>query len=162
LGQQGGIDVVSKIDKPFSLWVLVQQTRDAIYNARNKELAKHDISVREAATLHGIVSLGPMATPAKLARWTYRKPHTIAAILNRMQRKGLIKLTKDLEIKNLVRISLTEEGKRIYKDILKRTSIHRAFKTLDDEICRQLEVGLTRIRDAALKQTGDSIQRPFP
>lgn len=151
-----------KEDKAFSMWVLLQQTRDAIYNARDKELSQYGISPRESATLHAINSIGEQATPAKLARWVYRKPHTIAGILNRMQDKGLIKLSKDKEVRNLVRIALTEEGKQAYAASRKRESIHRIFKAIADDKCGELESCLLSLRDKALKQTGDSIQRPFP
>jgi hypothetical protein len=71
-------------------------------------------------------------------------------------------LTKDTEIKNLVRITLTDEGNRVYKAARKRIAIHRTFKNVIGEDYDHLELCLTRIRDAALKQTGDSIHRPFP
>jgi DNA-binding MarR family transcriptional regulator len=80
--------MVSSTDKAFNLLVLLQQAMDAYYNARNKELSPYGISSREAATLHAICSIGKTVTPAKLARWVYRKPQTITAILNRMQKRS--------------------------------------------------------------------------
>jgi DNA-binding MarR family transcriptional regulator len=151
--------MTSKTDRIFNLWVLLLQTRDAVYNARYKELAKCDVSPRESATLRAIVSIGAEATPAKLARWEYRKPHTMAAILNRMQKRGFIKLSKDKIMKNLVRITITEEGEKAYKAARKRDSLIRSFRGIPEENFGQLESSLTMIRDQALKLTGDSIER---
>ena len=151
-----------KEDRAFNLLVLLQQSMDAYYNARNKELAPYGISSREAATLHAIVSIGKDVTPAKLARWVYRKPHTISGILNRMRKKGLVTLTKDFEIKNLVRIALTPKGQEVYKESNKRKTVHRTFKDVIGEDYDQLAASLTKIRDSALKQAGDTIHRPFP
>jgi len=138
------------------------QARDAVFNARTKELKKSGISIRESATLHAISSIGPDATPTVIARWIYRKPHTVAAILQRMQKRGLVKLHKDRHVKNLVRISLTEEGKKSYQSTLKRKSMVNAFSLIDDEEVDSLKSNLEKIRDKALKQTGDVIQRKFP
>jgi DNA-binding MarR family transcriptional regulator len=154
--------MTSKDNKAFMLWVLLQQTKDAVYNARNKELAEFNISSREAAILGAIFSIGETATPTKLARWVYRKPHTIAAILHRMQKKGLVVLTKDKKIKNLVRIRVTDEGTRVYQASHKTEAILRIFHVITDDSYSELQANLTKIRDEALKETGDSIHRPFP
>ena len=151
-----------KTDKSFNLWVLLQQTRDAVYNAREKELSQYSITQREAAILRAINSLGKSATPANLARWVYRRPHTISGILKRMKRKGFINLTNDPAIRNIIRISLTEKGREAYKTTLKRKSLHRIFKSVIEDNCDQLESCLTEIRDRALKETGDEIHRPLP
>ena len=150
------------VDIAFSLWVLLQQARDAMYNARDKELSKYDISPREAATLHAIILIGKSANPTKLARWSYRKPHTIAGILTRMQKNNLITLNKDVDIKNIVRIKVTEKGKRIYKLTQKRDIFSRIFGVLDEKQSHQLETYLGMIRDKALSEIGDSINRPIP
>ncbi len=153
----------SKKDAAFNLWVLLEQARVAVYNARKKELTKYSISPREAATLGAIMSLGVDATPAKLARWVYRRPHTVAGILSRMRRKGLISLYKDEKNRHLVRISLTEDGERVYVAARQRVSIYKIFKkTMSNDAQDTLESYLISIRDEALKQTGDRIQRPFP
>jgi DNA-binding MarR family transcriptional regulator len=73
-----------------------------------------------------------------------------------MQKKGFVKLSKDVKIRNLVRITLTDEGKRVYQTTLKIASIHRIFKDITDNDCNKLESCLTKIRDAALRQIGDS------
>ena len=152
----------TKSDMAFRAWIMLLQARDAANNARTQELSKYGISTREASTLHAVHSIGERTTPADIARWAYRKPHTIAGIINRMLKKGLVKRSKDLEFKNLVRISLTEKGTKAYEDSIKRESIYRIFRTLTKEDLAQLISLLIKVRDNSLAETGDSIHRPFP
>lgn len=149
----------SEQDKAYRIWVLIDQTRMAIYNARAKELAQYGISPREAATLHAIHSIGDRTTPAKISRWSYRKSHTIAGILKRMFNKGLINRKQNTEFKNQVIIGITETGKKAYKDSLKRESLHRIFGDISNEDYNQLVSLVTGIREKALAETGDIIHR---
>lgn len=148
--------------KEFELWVLLQQTRDAVFNAREKELQKYGISQREAATLRAIVSIGKNVTPARLARWIYRKPHTVFSILQRMEKKNLLTLNKDPNIPNIVRIGLTRKGKKAYQASLHRETLFRIFHPLAGSRSNRLISDLNEIRDRALNETGDIIHRPFP
>ena len=149
-------------DQAFSLYVLLQQAKDAVYNARVKELTVYGLTPREGAMLRGIAIIGSRATPAMLARWVYRKPHTVAGILKRMQKKGYINLNKDEDIKNITRVSLTNKGKKAYQITLKRELIHDIFDNLTTIKRSQLKNLLIEVRDSALAKTGDNIQRPFP
>lgn len=75
-------------DKDFNLWVLLQQARDAVFKAREKELNQYGITPMEAAALFTIQAIGDTATLAEIARWIFREHHTATALLNRMERKG--------------------------------------------------------------------------
>ncbi len=154
--------MVKKSSRGFSLWIILTQTREAIYKARNNELDKYGITGRESAVLDAIYSLGEDVTPAKIARWVYREPHAITAILSRMQKKGFVKLSKDKIVKNLVRIAVTEKGKAAHIASLKRESINYIFKNMQEENLDQLQTNLVLIRDRALKLNGDVIPRRLP
>lgn len=151
----------SKSESNSNLWLLLLRTRDSISNARSIELRQYGVSSREAGTLIAIQSIGKKATPAKISRWLYRKPHTIAGILMRMQKKGLIRRNKDLEAKNMIRISMSEKGKKAYNNAVKRESINEIFNVLSDEEKDNLYSSLTKIMDAALKETGEDIFLPI-
>jgi len=49
-------------------------------------------------------------TPMKLARMMHKQPHTISALVHRMEAQGLVVTKKDLERKNWLRLSLTRKG----------------------------------------------------
>jgi len=149
-------------DPDYNLWVLLQQTRDALFNAREKELRKYRISAIEAATLLVIQAIGDKATSAEISRWMFRKAHTVSALLDRMQKKGLVRKSKDLEWRNLVRVSITEKGKEAYNNSTSIESIHMILSALSEEERQQLRSYLQTLRDRALKEINIDYKLPFP
>ena len=149
-------------DLDFELWVLIRQTSTALFRARRRALKPYGILPRQAAVLQAIQSIGKEATPAKISRWVFREPHTVSFMLNVMQREGLITKTKDLERKNLVRVSLTPKGREIYHYVRKREEIHKTIGCLSQEQRKQLRSLLNVVIDEAIKQAGISQKRDFP
>ena len=87
-------------DKEYQLWALLRQTRDAVSRARGKELKEYGISGRQSSilfTIQLIEQTGSIPTPAEIARWQFREPHTVSTLLKRMEREGLVKKVKDLD-----------------------------------------------------------------
>ena len=95
-------------------WVRLFGTATVVERARELELAHIGISTIQAGVLFILKSTTDPVTPSQLARMLYRKAHSMSALLKRMQKQGLIKRTRDLEQKNLVRISLTKKGEEIF------------------------------------------------
>lgn len=149
-------------DPDLKLWTLLRQARDAIQKAREKELRKQGISSRQAAILHIIETIGDRATPAEIARWQFREAHSVSGILSRMEKDGLVKKTKDMEPRNLVRITVTPRGRRALAQTTKRESFHRIMSYLTDEERQDLITKLERLRDEALKELGIVHKIPYP
>ena len=102
-------------DTDFALWILINVAREFVHDIRDKELKKNGISVRQAGILYAIThDLKDYAKPSDLARVSNRKPNSISPLIDRMERKGLIKKDKDLQKKNVIRITLTEKGKEAH------------------------------------------------
>jgi DNA-binding MarR family transcriptional regulator len=150
------------IEEDHKLWILFYQTRDAIFKARQKELSRFGITPMQAAVLLRLEVIGSEATPAEVARWLFRKPHSVSGILDRMVKQGLIEKAKDLERKNLVRITITPKGKQAFSESTKRKSIHEIMASLSDEERRVLKSCLEKMRSAALKAAGLKPSLPFP
>lgn len=152
----------SSTDKDFELSVLLNITSDAILRARDKELSKHGISSIEAGVLFIVQAVGDRTIPAEISRWIFREQHTVSALLSRMVKKGLIRKTKDLEKKNLVRVSLTDKGKQAYENSLGRESIHQIMSALSEEERQQLSLSLRTLRDKAFEALRIEYKPPFP
>ena len=150
-GSQAGTPAVDPI---FTIWTLLHQTAYAITRAREKELKRYGIAIRQVAALLVISNLGDRTTPTELARWLFRKPHTISSMLTRMEKEGLIEKSKDLERKNVVRVTLTEKGKVTYQQSTRRESIHRVMSCLDEKELGQLRSLLERLRERAFEELG--------
>jgi MarR family multiple antibiotic resistance transcriptional regulator len=149
-------------DQDYELWVLLQQARDAVFRAREKELRKCGISTVQSAVLFIIQAIGHGATPAEISRWMFRRPHGVSALLDRMEKEGLVKKVKDLDRKNMVRVEITEKGYQAYDDSTRRESVHRIMSSLSEEQRRQLKSWLLKVRDTACEELRVDARPHYP
>ena len=141
-------------DQDGDLWTLLAQTRDAMFKAKQKELNEYKISATASSALSVIQSIGNRAIPAEISRRLFREPHSISGLLNRMEKAGLVRKTKDLDKKNLVRVELTDKGYEAYYQSMGGESIPKIVSSLSDKDCEQLRSSLQTLRDEALKVIG--------
>lgn len=141
-------------DDDQDLWILLTHTRYAIYRSREKELQRYGVSPEQVSVLFIVQALGNKATPSEISRFILRQPHTVSALIERMSEKGFVKKVHDLDKKNLVRVSLTEKGQKIYENSTKRGPIHRIMGTLTDAERGQLKSTLEKLQTQARKEIG--------
>ena len=146
----------------YYFWVLFSQTRDAISKARERELLTQRISERHAQILFIIKLIGHNATPAKIARWLFREPHSISEIIDRMEKQGLLIKVKDLDRKNQVRIEITEKGLDQYQRSFIPKNIPEVLSVLSDDERKQFISSLLKLRKAAIKRNGIKYEVPLP
>ncbi|MFQ5996469.1 MAG: MarR family winged helix-turn-helix transcriptional regulator [Dehalococcoidales bacterium] len=148
-------------DQDYELWWLILHVRRAMRKLRAKELFQYGITPEEAAVLFVVQAIGDKATPAEIARYLLREPHTISGLLSRMVGDGLVRKTKDLARKNRVRVLLTDKGRKAYKQSTKRESVHRVMSCLSEEERQQLRAPLGKLCQKALEELGTDRQLPF-
>jgi MarR family multiple antibiotic resistance transcriptional regulator len=153
------VNLLKKVsnDDDYELWRLLNITREVINSARDKELDEHGITSRQVAVLYAIHIIGENATPAEISRFLRREPNTISVILNRMADKGLIKQSKDLPKRNMIRINITPKGKEAFQLACNRRSIHRIFANLSHEENKQMETLLNKLLSKAYKEVGKNV-----
>ena len=149
-------------DRDFKLWVLLHQTRDAIQKTADKELRRFGLSPMEAALIFAVHSIGERATPAEISRWLFRESHSVSGLLDRMQKKGLVRRSKDLDKKNLVRVSLTDKARQFYNAYAEMKAIDTVLSCLSEEERDCLGASLEKLRDKALDVLGVERAIPFP
>ncbi|OGO20371.1 MAG: hypothetical protein A2144_11260 [Chloroflexi bacterium RBG_16_50_9] len=150
-------------DQDRRLVVLLRLTTDAIVKVRRKELRrKYGVSIEEWGALSIIRRIGDKATPAEIARWMFREHHSVVALLNRMEKKGLVKKTRDLDRKNMMRVRLTEKGEQVYITSAKASAHRGVVSDLSKDERRQLIQYLTILRDRALEKLGIDYKPDFP
>ena len=137
-------------DEDYKLWWLFNQVRHIMFRARDRELRKYDVSNTQAAILAVIQIIGKKATPAEISRLMFRETNTISANLDVMVKKGLVERKKDLNKKNWVRVCITEKGKEVYEQTVKRESIHYIMSDLSEEQRQKLREILELLRDKGL------------
>lgn len=141
-------------DLDYELWVLILHTRRSMRRLREKELFRYGITPERSGVLYAVHVIGERATPAEIARFLLREPHSISSLINRMEAEGLVKKVKDLDRKNMVRVVLTNKGHEAYKQTAKRDSIHEVMSTLSEEERKLLRALLGKLCRKTLKELG--------
>ena len=154
---------VSGGDRDYNLWVLLHQVSDIIFNARESELQQDGLPATQAEVLFVVKAIGDKVTPAQISRIMFRRPHSVSGIINRMVKAGLVKKTKNLEKKNLIRVTMTEKGQQAYKQALKRKSVQKIMSALSEAERQKLKSLLETLRSKGLKELGiDPKKMPPP
>ena len=143
------------------IWALLSQATTAMSRVADKELGKVGISMMQAAVLFFVKNAEEPATPAEISRWLFREPHTVSQLLMRMEKQGLVKRTKDLDSKNMVRITLTEKGEQAYQQQTEVRVISKILSSLSPEECNKLGALIKILRDEAIKEL-DARPRKLP
>ncbi len=149
-------------DEDHRITALLEQASDAMLKVRERELAPVNLSAIEAAVLFVLDNAENPTTPAEISRWILREPHSTSRLLQRMEAKGLVAKTRDLDRGNLVRISMTDKGREAYEYSLKRESIYQLMSSLSPKEKQRLNVLLRKLLDASLAELRIKRNVPFP
>jgi DNA-binding MarR family transcriptional regulator len=93
-------------------WAHLYTSLEIVERAREIELSRLGLSVIQVKVLYSLSASHEALTPSKLGRLLSREPHSMSALVNRMEKNGLVTKKRDLKRKNLVRVSLTPKGKQ--------------------------------------------------
>jgi DNA-binding MarR family transcriptional regulator len=91
-------------------WMQLETVSAVLQRARDLELAKVGLNMPQVMVLYLIKTSPEPLTPMKLARMMHKQPHTVSALVHRMEDNGLVKTKRDLQRKNWLRVSLTTKG----------------------------------------------------
>ncbi len=155
----------STADRDYELWVLLSQVRDAMFKARENELSTVGITLMQAAALFIIKAIDGPAIPAEIARWLYREHHTVSALLNRMEKDGLVRKKRGSPRKNTISVELTKKGEEAYIHSRELVSIHNIMSGLADVEKDNFRGQLEQLRKRALMELKNNKQVttfPFP
>jgi DNA-binding MarR family transcriptional regulator len=141
-----------KADKDYTLLTSLLQVADIFVKVRERELLTQNLSATSAAILFLVDAMGKDVTPAKISRMLLREPHSVSGILMRMEKQGLIKRAKNMERKNLIRVTLTTKGENALKQAMKKEGVKHVLSKLTEEQRRQLKQSLTALKEAGMKE----------
>ena len=146
---------ITFLDENYSLWLLLFQTRSALFKARQKKVGKY-IHFNMAAALVTIWAFDGKTTPAMLSRRLFLEPHSVSELVIRMEKKGLITKKKDSKRENIIRVSITEKGRKFCLQAVQADFVRNIMASLSDEQKEQLRVCLRILYEEALKELGFS------
>jgi len=122
-------------------WAEMSVTSTILRRAWEMEMARVGLTVPQTLVLIIVQSSPEPITPMKLSRLMHREPHTISALLTRMEAQGLVKKERNLERGNWVRVSLTKKGKEAYE----RQLVARRVRNISECLSKQELDALNRI-----------------
>jgi len=141
-------------DEFMELYFLFARARYLSFRVREKELQRYNMTPEQAQVLMIAQELDNKGTPAEISRKLVRQPHTISALVNRMERKGLVSKVKDLERKNMVRVALTKKGEKALEVSRKGGPIRRILGILNEGERREFHDYLERIMLKSREELG--------
>jgi DNA-binding MarR family transcriptional regulator len=103
----------------YTIWMLLNLTRNCTYRIRELELAQLGLTVEQSAVLQILARRGGSATAKTIGDITMRQPHSISTLINRMVKMHLLAKKKNPDSKRF-EILVTKHG----EDLLKKISVH--------------------------------------
>lgn len=101
----------------MTVWNLFQQTYLLSFRHLEKATAEENLSHSQAAAL-GVLSHADRALPlSHLARYLTQEAQSTTELADRLERRGLVRRTRDARDRRLVLLELTPEGRKMYERI---------------------------------------------
>ncbi|MFC2017750.1 MarR family winged helix-turn-helix transcriptional regulator [Chloroflexota bacterium] len=139
-------------DGDFKIWSIFNQASEAAIKTIDNELFRNlEISYIQLGVMYVVKNSSNRLSPTEISRVLLREPHTMAALINRMEKQGLIKKTKDHRMKNIKRISLTRKGEEFYTKAMAVGTPSQLLSCLSPEEKESLRVCSEKIRNEALR-----------
>jgi len=141
-----------KADREYTLVAQIMQVADIFVKVRERQLLPQNLSSTAAEILFLVDAMGEGVTPARITRMMLREPHSVSGILMRMEKQGLVKRAKDMERKNLIRITLTAKGEKALKQAMKLSGTARVLSRLTAAQQKELKATLTALKETGVKE----------
>lgn len=140
-------------DDDFKLWSIFNQASEAAIKVVDNELfRKLDLSYIQLGVMYVVKHSSKPLSATEISRILLREPHTTAALINRMEKNGVIKKTKDSRMKNIKRISLSRKGEELYDKAMEIGMPSSLLACLSSEEKETLLKCSEKIRSEALSQ----------
>ena len=154
------IRILKKNDHEVNLYILLDQTDSIITNAIELELRHLRVTQPQIRILTMLSRQDEPVTLEQLSNWTLKEFNSVSTLINRMEKKGLVKKTKkDGDLRTYV--DLTEKGSKLYHLDVTERSVHLIFEKLSNEERMQLRALLMKVRDATREIMGLDYKPPF-
>jgi DNA-binding MarR family transcriptional regulator len=154
------IKAQKKNDADINLYILLDQVDSLITNAVELELKHLHLTQPQARVLTMLSREDRPATIDELADWTLKEFNSVSTLINRMEKKGLVKKSKQLgDLKTYV--TLTEKGSELYHKKVTERSIHLILKKFTAQEKTLLESILKKLRDTTRDLLGMDFKPPF-
>ncbi len=151
---------LKKYDPEINLYILLDQTDGIITNAVELELKQVQMTQPQVRVLTMLSREDRPVTLEELANWTFKEFNSVSTLINRMEKKDLVKkIKKDGDLKTYV--TLTARGSDLYHRKVTERSIHLIFEKLSEQEKTQFETILKKLRTTTRDLLGLDFKPPF-
>jgi MarR family multiple antibiotic resistance transcriptional regulator len=118
--------------------------------------------VPQALVLTMVANSAEPMTPMKLSKLLHREPHTISALLSRMELQGLVKKERNLQRGNWVRVTLTKKGKQAYeRQAADASRVRNITECLSKQELESLNTMNRKLRARGVELVRDMLPSPY-
>lgn len=142
-----------------NLFVLFDQTRDTLIRAVELELKQSKTNFAQCHILYVLTQEKNGMTQGDLSKWLLRNLNTVSTLINKMEKEGLVKKTKNKE-DGKVYVTLTQKGSEAWGEVSER-AISLTFSVLSEEEKEQFQVLLKKLRTRVRSILGLDFKPPF-
>ena len=147
----------------FTTWFLLSQTWPALYRVVEQQVARTGLTAEKVKVLWLCTDYPPPLTPAEISRFLFRKSHSVAGLLDRMERDGLIRRVPKCKGHPYTEIQVTAKGEELIepaKDVT-ITVISDLMSGLSQDELVQLQGLLKKLRERAVDRLHMDL-KPWP
>ncbi len=142
-------------------WWEMSVTSLILQRAWGMELAQIGLTVPQTLVLITVAGSTEPITPMKLSKLLHREPHTISALLTRMEAQGLVKKERNLERGNWVRVTLTKKGKEAYERQVGARRVRNVTECLSKQELDVLNKMNRKLRAKGIEMLREMLPSPY-
>jgi len=143
------------------LWGRLFMSAKVVERAREIELSRVNVSLIQAMVLYALKITSEPLTPSKLARILCREPHSMSALIDRMESQGLVEKKNDLDRKNLVRVVVTAKGDEAFQRQRSVNNVTNITNSLTKEEREALGTCVEKLRLSAIELIREMTPTPY-
>jgi DNA-binding MarR family transcriptional regulator len=146
-------------DSYQTAFVQLRQTSSAIYKLAERKLAKIGLTPIKVYVLWLCREYDGPLTPAEISRSLFRESQTIAGLLARMEKEGLVRRIPKRKGHPFTEVQITEKGKEAwYKGVKVAMAVAEdTMSTLQAEELEQFQELLRKLRQKALGELREEL-----
>jgi len=141
-------------DDAVTAWMLLRRTSYAIHRIADRHLNEMHLTAEQVHALWLCRDYRGLVTPAELSRLLFRESQTIAGLLARMERDGLVKRVPKQRGHPFTEVKITDKGEELCRAGLEkaRTLIAELMSPLSTEELEQFKQLLRKLQQKAFEE----------
>lgn len=152
----GELEQMAPSDDVLSTATVFSQAFNTFAKALEKAVQPAGLTVSQFITLWALLFSAEPMTPTEISRLLPIETHSVSALLDRLQKRKLIRRRRSTSDRRTVKVTLTAQGEQLVKDIAPamRLMMLDVFQTLSSRELRMLNRLARKIRNASVQWLG--------